>query len=77
MFERLLSSLVNFRLIEPGFDGNKVLNDFYSIKPAEVILNKTTKQLTALDKKCVAFLKGDDVFFTQSELEEIDIVPSK
>ena len=77
MFERLLSSLVNFRLIEPGFDGSKVLNDFYRIKPTKVILNKTTKQLTALDKKCVAFLMGDDVAFTQIELEEINIVSSK
>lgn len=79
MVDRFLNLFDKFRLIEPGFDGNKRLEEMFTVTQINTKQNSNNyrkpqlKKLNTLDKKCIAFLKGQHVYFTKSELDEIDL----
>lgn len=74
MVEVVFHELTGFRLIEPDFDGQKVLEEMFGIKRFEERVppksDVVSKEPDELDCRLIGFLKGKKVIFTESELDE-------
>lgn len=62
LFRNIVLKIVNFRLIPPGFDGRKRLDEMYRIKPAKVTnyeVYKADQEPNTVERKAISYLRGE------------------
>lgn len=63
-----------FRLIEPDFDGQRILDEMFGVKRFKKRIpskyDVVSKDPDDLHARLIVFLKGEKVFFTEAEINE-------